>query len=673
MHTLDSGDLKRRISLEAVFMFFGSSLDPQGRWRCLFPERHAHGDAHHSVAIKRDRATCWSQRCFERDDIFAVVAKMEGLRTFPQQRARVQELAGLVASNGKDRPLTRKDRPSEQRTSYEIRDVRGVLVAIHEREDTPSGKKCWWRLPDGTLGLNDQSPEDLPLYGIDHVSDSLAVILCEGEKATDALLKLGLTAVGTVTGAAGTPSDGVLRDLLHPGRVIYLWPDHDEPGEAHMEQIGTALVRLGTDVRLMTWSEAPPKADAFNFLQAGGTVDGVRALLEEAEPIREAGEEVPMQAKEFVSPSKTGTLHEREFAPLTAGDFLDLGDEDEAVEWILEDYLPAGGLALLVAKPKEGKSTVAYELAVRVAQGRAFLNRGSHQGGVLILALEEHPRDVRLRLRSLGADRLLNLYVCARPLDCTADTMGAIRRFVSDQGIRLVVMDTLGAFWDVHDENDAAEVTQAMKPFLALARETGACVLLIHHARKSDGSYGDEIRGSGALFAAVDIAIILKRHEIQTQRVLHAVSRYPETPAKLVLDLTETGYVALGDPAALNKQARRDKIKAALSDILELPKVISARAGVALRDGRRLLDALAEGGEAFREGKGRKGSPHRYAKNAIRATPPVLGGTLHESNAQQMEFDSCTPPSPCMNENSPTQEVIDLVDRSTHTAHGPAA
>ncbi len=95
----------------------------------------------------------------------------------------------------------------------------------------------------------------------------------------------------------------------------------------------------------------------------------------------------------------------------------------------------------------------------------------------------------------------------------------------------------------MRDENDAAEVTQAMKPLLALARDTGACVLLIHHARKSEGSYGDEIRGSGALFAAVDIAMILKRHEVQTQRVLHAISRYPETPAEIVLELRETGYV----------------------------------------------------------------------------------------------------------------------------------
>jgi RecA-family ATPase len=215
---------------------------------------------------------------------------------------------------------------------------------------------------------------------------------------------------------------------------------------------------------------------------------------------------------------------------LPVDDFLDLGEEDEAVDWILDEYLPAGGLALLAGKPKEGKTTLTYELVVRVAKGHPFLNRSTSGGGVLMLATEEHPRDVRLRLRALGARGLSNLFIRARQVDPTPETFETIHRLVTKHAIKLVLVDTLGAFWKVRDENDAAEVTQAKKPFLALARATGACVFLIHHARKSDVSYGEEIRGSGALFAAVDIPMILKRHEVQTQRVLHAISRYPDTP-----------------------------------------------------------------------------------------------------------------------------------------------
>lgn len=320
---------------------------------------------------------------------------------------------------------------------------------------------------------------------------------------------------------------------------------------------------------------------------------------------------------------KSGPLQERAFRPLAAPDFMAEGN-DEAVEWLLEDYLRPGALALLAGKPKEGKTTFAYELAWNSAQGQPFLGRTTKGGGVLILALEEHPRDVRLRLQALGATTPPNLYVHCGFLDPSPTTLGAIKQFIGANQITLVLVDTLAAFWRIEDENDAAALTKAVKPLLALARESGACVLLIHHARKAEGSYGDEIRGSGALFALVDIALILKRHEVHTQRILHGVSRYPETPAELVIELRETGYVALGDPSAVNKEARRHKLLAALSDELEDAGTIIKRAGVSLRDGYRLLASLAEAGEAYREGKGRKGDPYRYRKNTLSCNPPPL-------------------------------------------------
>ena len=130
-----------------------------------------------------------------------------------------------------------------------------------------------------------------------------------------------------------------------------------------------------------------------------------------------------------------------------------------------------------------GENHLTYELAVKVAKGLPFLNRVTRPAGVLILGLEEHPRDMRLRSRSLGADdTLTNLFVFSGDLSPTADTFDRVTRCILENLIKLVVVDTLGVFWNVRDENDAAEVQRAIKPFLTLARESGACVLLIHHA-----------------------------------------------------------------------------------------------------------------------------------------------------------------------------------------------
>jgi RecA-family ATPase len=316
------------------------------------------------------------------------------------------------------------------------------------------------------------------------------------------------------------------------------------------------------------------------------------------------------------------------------------------VEWVFEDYLPAGGLVILAGKPKEGKTTLTYELVVKVAKGEPFLGRDTKKGGVLVLGLEEHPRDMGLRLRSLAPDNLPNLFVFAKPIQPTADTLDQIKRFVIEHEIKLILIDTLGAFWNLRDENDAAEVGRAIKPILALARDSGACVLLIHHARKSEGTYGDEIRGSGALFAAVDVALILKRHDIEKQRTLHAISRYPDTPSEMVLELREAGYVSLGDPAKLNRQAKRDKMKSVLSEAWREPKALAKLAGVPVRDSYRLLTELHESAEADREGEGRKGSPFQYRKMLFHAPPPGPRGVPARNGSHTGGIHFMRPPVP---------------------------
>lgn len=327
--------------------------------------------------------------------------------------------------------------------------------------------------------------------------------------------------------------------------------------------------------------------------------------------------------------------HETEFSPLAVSEFISV--EDEAVDWVWEGYLAIACLAILAGKPKEGKSTLASELAVKVAQGQTFLGRSTVGGAVLIIALEEHPRDVRMRLRELGVKASDKIFVYVGSINPTGAILSAIAKFILEHAIKLVIVDTLAALWRVPDENDASAVTQAVKPLLALARESGACVLLIHHARKSEGSYGDEIRGSGALFALADVALILKRHDVPTQRKLQGISRYPETPSELIIELQESGYVALGDPGTLNKQARQEKVRAALRQEPELSEAIIERAGVPRRDGYRLLSELVTRGEVIRTGLGKKGSPFLYQAVCL----------------------SCSPLSPCTKEKTSGEIIVD--------------
>lgn len=143
-------------------------------------------------------------------------------------------------------------------------------------------KKFLWRRGDAWT-LAPLAASDLPLYGIDRLVQGGVVVVCEGEKATDALLARHVSAVGTVTGASDCPSRAVLECLR--GRVVVLWPDNDAPGARHMAVLCSALSGIASEVRKVSWKDAPPKGDAADFR---GDDAALRSLVESATPYTSA-------------------------------------------------------------------------------------------------------------------------------------------------------------------------------------------------------------------------------------------------------------------------------------------------------------------------------------------------------------------------------------------------
>jgi hypothetical protein len=171
--------------------------------------------------------------------------------------------------------------------TYRIKDAGGAVVAEHVRTDLPSGKKSVaWRRPGhaSSEGLMGVSTSDLPLYGahlLARLEPGRTVAVAEGEKATEALWGLGLEAVGTVTGASGTPGEDALAVLL-PFDVV-IWPDHDAEGRSHMARVAAQIIRLGGACRLLRWPGATDKGDdAADFAERGGSRLEALVLMERA-------------------------------------------------------------------------------------------------------------------------------------------------------------------------------------------------------------------------------------------------------------------------------------------------------------------------------------------------------------------------------------------------------
>lgn len=329
---------------------------------------------------------------------------------------------------------------------------------------------------------------------------------------------------------------------------------------------------------------------------------------------------------------------ETNFRPIKAADLL--ANRPETIPWVWEPFLPEGGLVLLAAFMKVGKSAFAHAMAVAVAQGIPFLDFPTKQGGVLILAVEEHPRDVERRLRRFGMRSEDSIHVHVGPLDHSPKTLNTIRQFILDNGISLVVLDTLARYWGIRDENDNAQVREWVSPLLDLARETGAVVLLVHHERKTAGEDGRGIRGGSALFGLVDQALILDRRQggESTHRTLSAIGRYDETPREVVLALVGDAYRKLGTAEELNLEAAKAKVWEALSEEPRDVPALAKETGLKEKETRRALEALRD--QVIREGKGRKGDPYTYRQ----ATPDSIRSQINpigeETNVARAEGTS---------------------------------
>ena len=114
---------------------------------------------------------------------------------------------------------------------------------------------------------------------------------------------------------------------------------------------------------------------------------------------------------------------------------------------------------MLVAKPKAGKSTLARNLALAIAQGKKFLDNATQQGTVIYLALEEKRSEVKKHFREMGATGEENIYIFAA--SAPVDALQQIRLEAEEKKPVLIIIDPLFRLTRVKDGNDYAQVTTA--------------------------------------------------------------------------------------------------------------------------------------------------------------------------------------------------------------------
>jgi hypothetical protein len=90
-----------------------------------------------------------------------------------------------------------------------------------------------------------------------------------------------------------------------------------------------------------------------------------------------------------------------------------------------------------------------------------------------------------------------------------ADHLHALADYIQGERFDIVVLDPIANLFQTRDENDNAEAARQMTALTSLSRETGACIVPVHHTGKGEGG-GNYGRGASARLASADVAMVFR-------------------------------------------------------------------------------------------------------------------------------------------------------------------
>jgi len=284
-------------------------------------------------------------------------------------------------------------------------------------------------------------------------------------------------------------------------------------------------------------------------------------------------------------------------------------EEQKDVPWLVEGLWTQQGVGFLCGSPKSCKTWLALELALSVASNTAMLGHyeTADPGAVLLFIAEDAPAMVRMRLSGIAHNRGLVLgdlpihLVMQRSLRLeSVDDQARLRATVAQYKPKLLVLDPFVRLSSI-DENSSLEVSAVLAYLRALQTNHGVAILVVHHARKSNGSSaaaGLALRGSGDFWAWGDSNLYLSRK--QEKLKLAVEHRSAATPDPVTLELSDEGpggpFLRLCGPETSHQPESKpltDRILELLRSTEGTRRVEDLRADLRVRM-QSVVDALRE-------------------------------------------------------------------------------
>lgn len=413
----------------------------------------------------------------------------------------------------------------------------------------PKGPKIPYRLPE--------------LLEAEHDT----VLIVEGEKDADRLASLGLMAT-TNAGGAGKWTADLCEHFKD--RDVYIIPDNDEAGEQHAALVAERLASVAREIRIVKLPGLPPKGDVSDWLEAGGTADGLAGLMQTA-------------------PKSATVPH---LAAPAALQWLDMSAWDEQPvperQWAIRDRVPLKQAGLFSGEGGTGKSIIELMKNVAHVTGKDWFGSLPEPGPAFYIGAEDDKDEIHIRLaaiashygatfKSLIDDGLHVLPLLGQDATLCGQTRGGkievtalyrqLYEAAGDIKPKNISVDTLSRAF-AGNEIDRTQVYAFAMHMQALAKVADGAVTVLSHPSLQGISSGTGLSGSTAWHGAFRFRQYLKS-------VKASDGEQPETDLR-ELEFKKNQYGPLGESIIVRYQSGLFLPEAGVSSLDKANRIVKA-------------------------------------------------------------------------------------------------
>ena len=375
---------------------------------------------------------------------------------------------------------------------YQYHDAQGNLAFEKLRYEP---KRFVQRKPNGKGGYEYKLGDiRKPLYRLPELLVAKHIVVCEGEKDCDNVLRvLGEKGIAATTNFDGAGKWRDADSIYFAGKQVVVLSDNDDIGRAHAQKVAASVYRHAVGVRVVSLRDLPEHGDVSDYLAMGHSSD---QLLQE---LKTAPQWFPKE-----EPQKL-------FVP--APTFV--AQVPDQIDWMVEGVIERGANGFFAANPKTGKSWAATDLAISLALGCDWLGFAIPRPvRVALVSREDNPGLTAWRIKHLFTAKeshspwLLesNLFVnsrrqCPEMMLDNPEQMAELSKALKSFEAEFVIFDVFNVM-HAADENDNTAMRQVLQRLSQLQAEVGCSIGVIHHYSKaSDPSLPltQRLRGAGAI------------------------------------------------------------------------------------------------------------------------------------------------------------------------------